>query len=580
MVLFKKLQILLDTDKKGFSILLVGIVLASVVETFGIVSIAPFVALVSSPEIIGQNQYLSYIFHFFSFSSEQEFIFFTGFSLFFILIFSNFIQAFLLWRITYFSQSKVAFFSNRLFGYYLGRDYEFFLKRNTSELAKNTIEEISRVVGGVLLEVLQLISKSILSLLIMIVIFFANPLITLIIIITFSLSYVVIYKFLKSKISHYGNQTTQANTSIYKSSYEAFSGIKDVKLYAIEDFFLEKFKKFTYIKALNSSKHTLIGSLPKYLIELLAFGGLVLSILYILTLDVGINSFIPSITLFVIAGYRILPSFQQIYSSFTNLRYYLPALELLFDDLQECFENSSNYKSAKKMSFSKCIELHTLSYTFPGSKEPLFEDINFKFEPNLTYAFIGKTGSGKTTLIDLICGLLTSYSGKIIIDGKVLNSKNLNSWRNQFGYVPQSINLLDDSILKNIAFGEKDSNIELERVINAAKLANLYSFINNLPKKFETQVGDKGVRLSGGQRQRIGIARALYKNPRILIFDEATSALDNETENEIIKAIDSLKGARTIFIIAHRMSTIKNADKVFELANGKIVEITNKESLN
>ena len=578
--MFKKLQILLDTDKKGFSILLVGIVLASVVETFGIVSIAPFVALVSSPEIIGQNQYLSYIFHFFSFSSEQEFIFFTGFSLFFILIFSNFTQAFLLWRITYFSQSKVAFFSNRLFEYYLGRDYEFFLRRNTSELAKNTIEEISRVVGGVLLEVLQLISKSILSLLIMIVIFFANPLITLIIIITFSLSYVVIYKFLKSKISHYGNQTTQANTSIYKSSYEAFSGIKDVKLYAIEDFFLEKFKKFTYIKALNSSKHTLIGSLPKYLIELLAFGGLVLSILYILTLDVGINSFIPSITLFVIAGYRILPSLQQIYSSFTNLRYYLPALELLFDDLQKCFENSSNYKSAKKMSFSKCIELHTLSYTFPGSKEPLFEDINFKFEPNLTYAFIGKTGSGKTTLIDLICGLLTSYSGKIIIDGKVLNSKNLNSWRNQFGYVPQSINLLDDSILKNIAFGEKDSNIELERVINAAKLANLYSFINNLPKKFETQVGDKGVRLSGGQRQRIGIARALYKNPRILIFDEATSALDNETENEIIKAIDSLKGARTIFIIAHRMSTIKNADKVFELANGKIVEITNKESLN
>jgi len=579
-VLFKKLQILLDTDKKGFSILLVGIVLASVVETFGIVSIAPFVALVSSPEIIGQNQYLSYIFHFFSFSSEQEFIFFTGFSLFFILIFSNFTQAFLLWRITYFSQSKVAFFSNRLFEYYLGRDYEFFLRRNTSELAKNTIEEISRVVGGVLLEVLQLISKSILSLLIMIVIFFANPLITLIIIITFSLSYVVIYKFLKSKISHYGNQTTQANTSIYKSSYEAFSGIKDVKLYAVEDFFLEKFKKYTYIKALNSSKHTLTASLPKYLIELLAFGGLVLSILYILTLDVGINSFIPSITLFVIAGYRILPSLQQIYSSFTNLRYYLPALELLFDDLQECFENSSNYKSAKKMSFSKCIELHTLSYTFPGSKEPLFEDINFKFEPNLTYAFIGKTGSGKTTLIDLICGLLTSYSGKIIIDGKVLNSKNLNSWRNQFGYVPQSINLLDDSILKNIAFGEKDSNIELERVINAAKLANLYSFINNLPKKFETQVGDKGVRLSGGQRQRIGIARALYKNPRILIFDEATSALDNETENEIIKAIDSLKGARTIFIIAHRMSTIKNADKVFELANGKIVEITNKESLN
>jgi len=579
-VLFKKLQILLDTDKKGFSILLVGIVLASVVETFGIVSIAPFVALVSSPEIIGQNQYLSYIFHFFSFSSEQEFIFFTGFSLFFILIFSNFTQAFLLWRITYFSQSKVAFFSNRLFEYYLGRDYEFFLRRNTSELAKNTIEEISRVVGGVLLEVLQLISKSILSLLIMIVIFFANPLITLIIIITFSLSYVVIYKFLKSKISHYGNQTTQANTSIYKSSYEAFSGIKDVKLYAVEDFFLEKFKKYTYIKALNSSKHTLTASLPKYLIELLAFGGLVLSILYILTLDVGINSFIPSITLFVIAGYRILPSLQQIYSSFTNLRYYLPALELLFDDLQKCFENSSNYKSAKKMSFSKCIELHTLSYTFPGSKEPLFEDINFKFEPNLTYAFIGKTGSGKTTLIDLICGLLTSYSGKIIIDGKVLNSKNLNSWRNQFGYVPQSINLLDDSILKNIAFGEKDSNIELERVINAAKLANLYSFINNLPKKFETQVGDKGVRLSGGQRQRIGIARALYKNPRILIFDEATSALDNETENEIIKAIDSLKGARTIFIIAHRMSTIKNADKVFELANGKIVEITNKESLN
>ena len=580
MVLFKKLQILLNTDKKGFSILLVGIVLASIVETFGIVSIAPFVALVSSPEIIGQNQYLSYIFHFFSFSSEQEFIFFTGFSLFFILIFSNFTQAFLLWRITYFSQSKVAFFSNRLFEYYLGRDYEFFLRRNTSELAKNTIEEISRVVGGVLLEVLQLISKSILSLLIMIVIFFANPLITLIIIITFSLSYVVIYKFLKSKISHYGNQTTQANTSIYKSSYEAFSGIKDVKLYAVEDFFLEKFKKYTYIKALNSSKHTLTASLPKYLIELLAFGGLVLSILYILTLDVGINSFIPSITLFVIAGYRILPSFQQIYSSFTNLRYYLPALELLFDDLQKCFENSSNYKSEKKMSFSKGIELHNLSYIFPGSKEPLFEDINFKFEPNLTYAFIGKTGSGKTTLIDLICGLLSSYSGRIIIDGKVLNSKNLNSWRNQFGYVPQSINLLDDSILKNIAFGEKDSNIELERVIKAAKLANLYSFINNLPKKFETKVGDKGVRLSGGQRQRIGIARALYKNPRILIFDEATSALDNETENEIIKAIDSLKGDRTIFIIAHRMSTIKNADKIFELVNGKIVEITNKESLN
>ena len=284
---------------------------------------------------------------------------------------------------------------------------------------------------------------------------------------------------------------------------------------------------------------------------------------------------LPIISLYVFAGYRLIPAFQKIYNSYTQLLFVKPSIEKLYDDINLLKPHVISTEQ-NNFIFKKLIELKNVNYNYPNTSRKTLKNINLKIKSNSVVGVIGATGSGKTTMVDIILGLLQPQNGTVLIDNKVLTKKNLKSWQKIIGYVPQHIFLSDDSIAANIAFGKKQNDINYIMVEKAAKIANLHDFIlKELPQKYQTIVGERGIRLSGGQRQRIGIARALYNDPQLLILDEATSALDNQTEKIVMEAINNINKNKTIIIIAHRLNTIKNCDMILKLREGEIVSIDN-----
>jgi len=304
-----------------------------------------------------------------------------------------------------------------------------------------------------------------------------------------------------------------------------------------------------------------------------------LIILYLIWQTGSFNNSLPIISLYVLAGYRLMPAIQKVYASFTQLLFIAPSINKLYDDFIT-LKPSDKSEIHKTLPFNKSINLRDVFYSYPNSSKPVLRGINLKIPSKSKVAFVGTTGSGKTTMIDIILGLLDVQKGFLEIDGELITSKNLRSWQRLIGYVPQHIYLTDSTIAANIAFGANSENIDLERVKKVSKIANLHNFVaGDLPKKYETSIGERGVRLSGGQRQRIGIARALYHNPQVLILDEATSALDNITEKIVIDNINKHSKDITLIIIAHRLTTIRECDKIFLLEKGQLNDFGTYEEL-
>ena len=353
------------------------------------------------------------------------------------------------------------------------------------------------------------------------------------------------------------------------------SGIKDIKLHSSEGEFLKRFavpsKKLQHYHA----QKTIISFLPRYLFEVIAFGGIVGIIISLLSTNTlnNANTILPIISLYVMAGYRLMPALQQIYSGLSDIKFNHPAFEALVLD----FSSSTNEKVEQikhaTIPFKDKFEISQLSFSYENSNTKTLDELNLIIYPNTTVGIVGSTGAGKTTLIDLILGLLAPESGSISLDGVEINKHNISAWQNIIGYVPQSIYLTDDTIEANIAFAKSRDEINIDKAIKAAKMANLHEFITtSLPEQYKTFIGERGVRLSGGQLQRIGIARALYHDPTVLVLDEATSSLDGITENAIMDAINNLSHEKTIIMIAHRLSTVKECDLIHFMSNGKIIE--------
>ena len=296
-----------------------------------------------------------------------------------------------------------------------------------------------------------------------------------------------------------------------------------------------------------------------------------LIILYMMTQSNSLMSILPVFSLFIFAGYRLMPAIQQIYSSFILFTFVGPSLDKIHEDLNnlEKFEPSDE---KEMLIFNKSICLKNIHFNYPNTSRTALKDLSINIKAKTTVGLVGSTGSGKTTTVDIILGLLEAQKGTLEVDGKVILKQNTRSWQRSIGYVPQNIYLADQSVAENIAFGVKTEIINSKAVEKASKIANLHNFvINELPNKYETIIGERGVRLSGGQRQRIGIARALYHNPKVLILDEATSALDNQTEEAVMDAVNNLSKDITIILIAHRLNTVKKCDIIFKLEKGKIV---------
>ena len=580
---------LFDLLSKNEKFQLIGLfllfILRAFIEMAGVASIMPFMVVVINPEHIFTNSWLSYFYNLLNFNNEKSYLIFLGICVLTMLIISNLFKALVVWITLKYDNHLNYTISKRLLQSYMLRPYIFFLDQNTSNLGKNILAEVRTVIAGVLSPFAKIISNILLILFIMTLLIIVNPMIAIIMVTILGGSYSLLFYAARNKLSTIGVNQVYANSMKYKTASEALSGIKDIKILNREVFFLERYANFANLHARNNVTAGTISQVPRYFFEIIAFGGILLLVLYFLRTGSGASQMIPLLSLYAFAAYRLMPALQEAFSAISTMRYSVPSLKIVHRDifnskwkLPKIFHQSK--QNFSPLSFKSSLQLNNVSYQYPNAKDFAVKDLSISVQPFTKIGFVGSTGSGKTTTVDIILGLLSPHSGNLTVDGVAINEFNLSQWQLNLGYVPQHIYLSDDTITRNIAFGVPDSDIDMEFVFQAARIANLDKFIeNDLENGYDTIVGERGIRLSGGQRQRIGIARAMYRDPSILIFDEATSALDGVTEERVMSSIRALAGKKTILIIAHRLTTVKDCDVIYLLKDGRIIEAGNFEQL-
>ena len=571
----KILFLLSSSERKSAYLILFLTFIAALVDMMGVASILPFVAILSNPSLIETSIILNLTFNqltIFGVKTEEEFLFALGIIVFLLLILSLIVKALTTYLQERFVQLSEYNIGKRLIEIYLRQPYSWFLNRNSADLGKNILSEVMQVINNGIRPLIELIAKSLIAIALIILLFIVDPILTIIVGSSLGSAYVLIFYFVRNYLDKSGSLRLKNNQLRFTAVNEAFSATKEIKLGGLEKIFINIFSNSALIVAKSQAVALVVSQLPKYILEAIAFGGILLIILYIMTQTGNFNSALPIISLYAFAGYRLLPALQQIYVSFTQLIFVGPSLSKLFNDMTN--KNILVENQDEGFLFPKNqIVLKNIYYDYPESKRTTIKNINIEILAKSIVGFVGPTGSGKTTLVDIILGLLDPKKGSLEIDGKIITKQNVRSWQRSIGYVPQNIYLSDDTIAANIAFGVQHNEIDLDLIEKSSKIANLHNFIiNELPEKYDTIIGERGVRLSGGQRQRIGIARALYNKPKILVLDEATSSLDNQTEESVIKQILSLNQNMTIIIIAHRLNTVKNCDIIFRLENGQIID--------
>jgi len=573
---FKKLLFLLNSnERKRASLLLIMILIMALLDMIGVASILPFIAVLTNPGIIETNLILNTMFQAsssFGVENNQQFLFTLGIIVFALLIISLAFKALTTYFQVQWVQMREYSIGKRLVEGYLHQPYSWFLDRHSADLGKTILSEVNQVVGNGINPVMELIAKGTVIISLITLLIIVDPKLAIIVGFTLAGFYGLILYFLRKYLNRIGKERLKNNQLRFISISEAFGAAKEVKVGGLEKIYIKLFSNSARTLAKNQASASIISVLPRFILEAVAFGGILLIILYIISQTGNFNNALPIISLYAFAGYRLMPAIQQIYASFTNLTFVGPSLNKLSDDIKS-LKPFDEIKDEGILHLNKMISLKNINYNYPNASRTTLKNININIPVNTTVAFVGATGSGKTTIVDIILGLLEAQKGTLEVDGKVITKKNSRSWQRSIGYVPQHIYLSDDSIEANIAFGIKTEDISHEAIERASKIANLYNFVNEeLPKKFNTIIGERGIRLSGGQRQRIGIARALYHNPKVLVFDEATSALDNQTEKSVMDAVNNLNKDITIILIAHRLNTVKSCDVIFKLEKGEIKE--------
>jgi ATP-binding cassette subfamily C protein len=434
--------------------------------------------------------------------------------------------------------------------------------------------EVTQFSIGVLIPFLELVARILVSLVIFTLLLFVDPIIAIGVSGGLGAAYLLIYLLRKGSLRKLGSDRVEANLQRFKSMNEALTSIKTSRVYGAEGFFFERFEKASENHSRIQPVVQLVSVAPRYIIEILAFGGIIAVMLYLLISGRNLQATLPLLSIYALAGYRLLPALQKGFAAAANLRHSFPVVDKLEHDLRMVeTEPYSSQSSVPIPQLNQSIRLEAVTFHYEGEPSPVITDLQLEILKGQTVAFVGETGSGKTTLVDLLIGLLHAQSGRICIDDVVLSRANSPGWQRQIGYVPQDVFLFDDTVKRNIAIGSEDEAIDIDRVEWAAQTANIHAFITTeLPNGYETTIGERGVRLSGGQRQRLGLARALYRQPGILILDEATSALDSITEHAVIESLKGTSGSLTVIIVAHRLSTVRHADQIYVMEKGRIIQ--------
>lgn len=564
-------------DKKILAGLMVMTVIGSIMELVGVAIFMPFANIIMFPDYIQNNTILNWIYQLGGFSSVKGFEVFLCICIILIYILKNIfliLQKDATYRFSFRIQKELA---TKLLNSYMKQPYAFHLRKNIAVMQRSLQEDIANF-SQFVMQALELIAEIGVCVLMGVFLLTVSKTITIVVV---GLLVICVLGFAGAtkKVSRgLGRDCQGYKAKIYQWINQALGGIKEVKILNREEYFLNSYNSYyeKYAHALRILK--LLGMVPKYFVEAVCMSGLVLAIIIkILFGEADMIHFIPQLAVFATAAFRLLPSVGRINGYLTQMMSALPSVDLVYHDLKEVEDYQESVRQEGALFIlEEGIRIVNLSYRYPDGAEDVIYMANFMIPKGKTVAFIGPSGTGKTTMVDVILGLLTPTAGYVYAD-RIDIHKNLNNWHRQIGYIPQNIYLADDTIRANIAFGVYEGEIDDEAVLRAVKQAQLEQFIMTLPEGLNTYVGDRGVRLSGGQRQRIGIARALYHNPEVLVLDEATSALDNETETAVMESIDSLQGMKTMLIIAHRLTTIRNADIIFEVSDGKVIKKEKKE---
>jgi ATP-binding cassette, subfamily B, bacterial PglK len=566
---------LLDRKQRLRLLLLgMGAILVAAINVVGVSSIMPFMAVASEPKTIHTNLYLSWTYNSLGFRSDSNFLILLGVAVLMFLVLSNVTQAYFQYFKTRFTSMSRHMLSLRLMKTYLGQDYAFFLNRNSYEFIKNIIIEVNQLINGTLMQFVDLASQLIQVLLLTAFLFVVNPASTLVIAIVVGSFYGSIFYGARKTIRRLGRERFDLTQEIARIVSEAFWGIKEVKITGVESVFAQEYSPPSKKLAKNASTSELIGDIPKFALEAIAFATIMVFVLITIVREGSFTNAVATVTLFAYAGYRLIPAVQSLFRAFTWLKYSAPTADRMMKEfVLSASAEALPTKTPERLPFERLFELRSIRFTYPNVDRPLINRLSLEIQANSLVGFAGKTGSGKTTLVDIILGLLKPESGAIVVDGRIVEPEAVRAWQANLGYVPQNIYLSDDTVSANIAFGVARDKIDQEAVERAAQMAQIHDFIaDELKQGYSTPIGERGVRLSGGQRQRIGIARALYRNPSMLIMDEATSSLDNQTERAVMEAIDRLMGTKTIILIAHRLSTLRNCDTIFLIERGEIVD--------
>ena len=574
--MFKNIFNLLSTkEKKKIILLIILTFIVAIIDMLGVASIFPFLSVLVNPTIVETNILLNYFYRIlnnFGVNDIKQFLIVLGFLVFVFLVISFIFRIAVFYVQSRFSYMREHSIGKNLMEIYLSQPYVWYLSQHSSNLSKNILSEVTQVVHYAIFPFIQLISQGFAAIALTGFLFFLNPTIATITLLVLLIFYIIIFFITKNLLKRIGSDRIISNKDRFMSVKKAFESFKEIKLNGLEKVHLNVFSNSSKKYANNLSLSNIISGSPRYLIEILSFGGLIILILILLSRDIIFETFFPLIAIYAFTGYRLLPALQQIFFSISNLRSTKSSLDLLVNEFKK-IKLYQQKPDCAPMLITKSISLNNVYFSYPNTKKRALKKINISIPAFSKIGIVGITGSGKTTLIDIILGLLDPSQGELIIDGNIINSDNKKSWQKSVGYVPQQIYLTDESVASNIAFIDNVLDIDHVALEEAAKIANLHEFIiNELPEKYNTFIGEYGVRFSGGQRQRIGIARALYKKPQVLILDEATSSLDTLTEKYIVKELDRLKEKITTIFISHRLTTVKNCDIIFLLENGEIID--------
>lgn len=570
------LGLLNSQERKAFLLQQVLVVIMAVCELVAVAAIGPFMALVGNMRLLETNAFLASIYSSSGMQSPDDFLIAAGIAVLLVLASSSAISVLTLWKNAHFASRLGEQLADGLFKYYLHQPWLFHTNHNSADLNAK-ITGVDTVTQSIVQPLINIVARCAVVVFIAVPLFLYSPKLAISGLAIFGIAYAMLYGYVRQRLMANGVSTSSLNYQRFELRSEAFGGIRDVLLLHRQDSFARPFHEKGLRLSRNVAVNQLLSQFPRYLIELFAYGAIVFLVLYLLRTHSGdLGKILPILAIYALGSFKLLPAFQSIYVSLAQIRSGMGTFQFIFQDLKDSQSYRSRgqpTESGKRTRISSSMELKDIEFSYPSKMMPALHGLTMKIPAHQVVGIVGSSGSGKSTIIDLLLGLIEPDKGEILIDGRPLSRDQIHCWQEALGFVPQSLFLANTSILRNIAFGLSREEIDIDRVNRAVRFAHLDDFVAGLPHGLETHVGERGVQLSGGQRQRIGIARALYNDAEVLILDEATSALDGITERIIMDAIHDFSGSKTIVMIAHRLTTVQKCDLIYFIDQGKVLDM-------